>query len=119
MKLNFINQTKKEFGSQEYLDLRLRKNNRFIKCEKKEVLSTQYSLCPKSSTGEINNIYFQYTHNNQNSNENEVKNIIETYQYKRNSLKTNFKLEEKDLVCAVENNRMNNKIIKSFINLLK
>ena len=34
-------------------------------------------------------------------------------------LKTNFKLEEKDLVCSVENNRMNNKIIKSFINLLK
>ena len=104
-----INQTKKEFGSQEYLNLRLRKNNRFIKCEKKEVLSTQYSLCPKSSTGEINNIYFQYTHNNQNSNENEVKNIIETYQYKRNSLKTNFKFHE---IIETSNNSKSKVVVK-------
>ena len=34
-------------------------------------------------------------------------------------LKTNFTLEEKDLVCSIDKNRMNNKIVKSFINLLK
>ncbi|MBR6137399.1 MAG: LysR family transcriptional regulator [Bacilli bacterium] len=34
-------------------------------------------------------------------------------------LKTNFKLEDKDLVCLVESNRTNNVIINNFINLLK
>lgn len=34
-------------------------------------------------------------------------------------LKTNFKLEDKDLVCVVESNRTNNVIINNFINLLK
>jgi len=34
-------------------------------------------------------------------------------------LNTNFKLEEKDLICVVEENRSNNIIIEKFINLLK
>ena len=34
-------------------------------------------------------------------------------------LKTNFKIEEKDLVCLVESKRTHNKIIQSFIELLK
>ena len=34
-------------------------------------------------------------------------------------LKTNFTLQEKDLVCLVEKTRMNNNIINNFINLLK
>ena len=34
-------------------------------------------------------------------------------------LKTNFSIEEKDLVCLVEQNRMNNIIIKKFLELLK
>ena len=34
-------------------------------------------------------------------------------------LKTNFKMEEKDLVCLVESKRTHNKIIQSFIELLK
>ena len=34
-------------------------------------------------------------------------------------LKTNFKIEEKDLVCLIESNRINNNIINSFIDLLK
>ena len=34
-------------------------------------------------------------------------------------LKTNFKLEDKDLVCLVESNRTNNVIINNFISLLK
>ena len=34
-------------------------------------------------------------------------------------LKTNFKFEEKDLVCLVESKRTHNKIIQSFIELLK
>lgn len=34
-------------------------------------------------------------------------------------LKTAFKLEDKDLVCLVESNRMNNIIIKKFVKLLK
>ena len=34
-------------------------------------------------------------------------------------LKTNFKLEEKDLVCIIEENRINNIILNNFIKLLK
>ena len=34
-------------------------------------------------------------------------------------LKTNFKIEDKDLVCLIESNRINNNIINSFIDLLK
>lgn len=34
-------------------------------------------------------------------------------------LKTNFKMEEKDLVCLVESKRTHNKVIQSFIELLK
>ena len=34
-------------------------------------------------------------------------------------LKTTFKMDEKDLICAVDENRMNNIIIKNFIDLLK
>ncbi len=34
-------------------------------------------------------------------------------------LKTNFKLDEKYLVCCVDNNRKNNNILNNFINLLK
>lgn len=34
-------------------------------------------------------------------------------------LDTTFKLEEKDLVCLIEQNRKNNIIIKKFIELLK
>ena len=34
-------------------------------------------------------------------------------------LKTNFKMEEKDLVCIVESKRTHNKVIQSFIELLK
>ena len=34
-------------------------------------------------------------------------------------LNTTFKLEEKDLVCIIDQNRKNNIIIKNFINLLK
>lgn len=34
-------------------------------------------------------------------------------------LKTNFKIEEKDLVCCIEESRMNNIILKNFISLLK
>ena len=34
-------------------------------------------------------------------------------------LKTSFNIKEKDLVCLVESNRMNNIIIKNFISLLK
>ena len=34
-------------------------------------------------------------------------------------LKTNFSIEEKDLVCLVEQNRMNNIIIKKFLELLR
>ena len=34
-------------------------------------------------------------------------------------LKTSFNIEEKDLVCLVEPNRMNNIIVKKFIELLK
>ncbi len=34
-------------------------------------------------------------------------------------LNTNFKMSEKDLVCCIESNRMNNIILKNFVNLLK
>lgn len=34
-------------------------------------------------------------------------------------LKTTFNIEEKDLVCLIEQTRMNNIIIKNFIKLLK
>ena len=34
-------------------------------------------------------------------------------------LKTNFHIEEKDLVCSIDESRMNNKIIQNFISLLK
>ena len=34
-------------------------------------------------------------------------------------LKTNFKIEEKDLVCCIESNRMNNIILQNFLKLLK
>ncbi len=34
-------------------------------------------------------------------------------------LQTNFNIEEKDLVCLIDQNRKNNIIIKKFIELLK
>lgn len=34
-------------------------------------------------------------------------------------IKTSFNIEEKDLVCLIEQNRMNNIVVKKFVNLLK